>query len=581
MIQKPLKTLFAVVAVAVAAGALILAAGGPAVAQDRTIDPNVSVEQDQINTYSLNHVLQAGRQFFAVDFLEADGHGEGPNGPRSGQRTAWWQDAAIPSSFPFLRVNGLDSQSCFACHNSAGTAVPEDELFKTQKVGGVGGAADFASVLFGNADFPETLTHIVRTPPRAFGSAYVQELALEMTTDLEEIVQDTIDQAEANPGTVVHNDLITKGVDFGVVRARCNSSGTCDHRTDVEGIQDDLIVRPFQAKGVASTVRSFTKTALDFHHSLQGVEVVGINQDCDDDGLINEMGVDNVTPAGSVSDLQVQQSLGNVLALSAFTGMVRPPAEEPYLTSLPSGEQIFDDIGCSDCHVKSLTTRVDPQFRIELAEVADGCPDDCGAYGCMPRLGSFAEFRSAIHPAKEIAQKQLEKEASLEGGSTTTEKSSVQLVTAGEKASALSFCPSGFYCIDLNNPGTLPGDFHPRVQPNDDGSVDVRLFSDLKRHDLGPFLAQANPEQPDDMGNAIPNREWLTQKLWGVRDNGPWLHDGRARTIEEAIIMHAGELGNDPASEAYAAVQNFQALSNADQQKVLDFLNSLTVPLPQ
>ena len=578
MIRKPLKTLAGLVAIAVVAGALVLTAGGPAVAQDRTVNSSVSIEQDQINTYSVNRVLQAGRQFFAVDFLEADGHGEGDNGPRAGMRVALWKGAGLDEKFPFLRLNGLDSQSCFACHNSAGTHTPEGELFNTQKPGGVGGAADFASVLFGNALFPEEstgsgsfeqreapdfettgrLTHVVRTPPRAFGSAYAQELALEMTEELIEIVEDARSDAQANPGIGVIRQLTTKGVNFGTFSVTCSSSTSCSETLNNEGIGDDLIVRPFQAKGIAATVRSFSKTALDFHHSLQGVEVVGIDQDCDQDGLINEMAVDNVNPAFNSTALAVQQSLGNVLALSAFTGMVRPPTEASYAGN---GEAIFDEIGCSDCHVKSMETRVEPQFRIQIAQPADGCPTNCGGYGCSSQLGSFAEVDATVHPAKEAANATLQAKQS---GSF-----------------AAGFCPAGFYCIDLTNPGTLPGDFYPRIPANKDGTVTVRMFSDLKRHDMGVQLAQTTPPQADDAGNTIPNREWLTQKLWGVRDNGPWLHDGRARSLHEAIVMHAGENGNDTTSDAHGEVQNFLGLSAADQQEVVDFLESLTIPLPQ
>lgn len=570
-------------AVLAATGALLLTAAGMAVAQDRTVTSAVSVRQDQVGTYTLNHILEAGRQFFAVDFLEADGHGEGPLGPRAGQKIELWKGAGLDNTFPFLRINGLDSQSCFACHNSAGTAVARGELFKTQKPGGVGGSADFASVLFSNADFPEAplpgtggleaeatkfettgrLTHIVRAPPRAFGSAYVQELALEMTEELEEIVKEATAQAQANPGTQVQVDLITKGVDFGDFTIRCDSGGKCDEVRDVMGIQADLIVRPFQHKGVAATVRGFSKSALDFHHSMQAVEVVGVNNDCDDDDFINEMAVDINAPASGTSSVSVQQSLGNVLALSAFTGMLRPPTEAPSTAQIAAGEIHFTQIGCAECHVKSLTTRVNPKFRVQLGEPADGCPDvgNCGLYGCFSQLGSFAEADAAVHPAKDAANKTLAAKA------------------AGPLAA--NFCPSGFYCVELTNPGALPGDFKPRLPANANGSVTVRLFSDLKRHDLGNFLDQISPAQADDVGTPIPNEEWLTQKLWGVRDNGPWMHDGRARTIREAILFHAGEDGTDTNSDAYAAVNGFQILGGAQQNQVLEFLNSLTIPLPQ
>jgi hypothetical protein len=538
----------------------VLAAGTYAVAQDRTITTAVSIEQNQLaaGAYTNNQVLQSGRQFFAVSFLPADGHGEGPNGPRSQQRLDLWSPSTpFPLSIPFLRVNGLDSQSCFACHNTAGTAVPEHELFSTQKPGGVGGAGDFAVALLGSADFPDPLTHILRAPPRAFGSAYLQELALEMTRDLHGIEQQATAQAATQPGIPVTAALSSKGVSYGSITITCPTS-TCNNPTRdtsaVDGVSPDLIVRPLQHKGVAATLRSFVKSALNFHHSMQAVEVVGINTDCDDDGLINELAVDNVNPVSGVNSTPVQQSLGNVAALSAFTGMLRPPGVAPSSGSADKGKEIFVHVGCADCHKTSLTTRRDPKFRIELAAPAKGCPGSCSGYGCL-QLGSFAEADAAVHPAMKTVNQQA-------------------------KAISSSACPSGFYCMDLTNPGAVPPEFYPRLPANHDGTVTVPLYSDLKRHDMGQFLTQVDPQQADDSGNLIPNREWLTSKLWGVRDNGPWIHDGRARTLREAILMHAGADGTATDSDASPVIANYLALPLADQQAVVDFLETLTIPNP-
>jgi hypothetical protein len=549
------------------AAAAVLVAGGIAVAQDRTITAAVSIAQDDLaaGLYTPNQVVQSGRQFFAVSFLPADAHGEGPNGPRSEIRRELWGNFAtpFPLSVPFARVDGLDSQSCFACHNTAGTYVPPGELAKTQKPGPVGGAGDFAVALLSfpeeDSDFPERLTHILRAPPRAFGSAYLQELALEMTDDLLAIEETTLEQAKAS-GQSQTNPLITKGVSFGSITFTCLDPD-CDtvarDASAVEGVSPvDLIVRPFQHKGVTATLRSFTKSALDFHHSLQAVEVFGINVDCDDDDLINEMAVDNVNPVFSQNALPVQRSLGNVAALVAFTGMLRPPGRDFSSGGDPEkGEELFKEIGCADCHVPELTTRRRPQFRIELAEPGDGCPTSCGPYGCTS-LGSGIEADSAIHPAVKAVTAQR----------------------AAEKVAAL--CPSGFYCIDLTSPGPLPDEFFPRLPANGNRTVTVPLYSDLKRHDLGVFLTQTDPPQPDDVDTPIPNQEWLTSKLWGVADNGPWIHDGRARTLREAIVFHAGELGNDPNSEAHGEVQSYLGLPAADQQAVIDFLETLRIPIP-
>jgi CxxC motif-containing protein (DUF1111 family) len=62
--------------------------------------------------------------------------------------------------------------------------------------------------------------------------------------------------------------------------------------------------------------------------------------------------------------------------------------------------------------------------------------------------------------------------------------------------------------------------------------------------------------------------EWRTTPLWGVALAGPpFLHDGRAETLAEAILAHGGE--------ALATRERFQVLSAVDRQALLAFLDSL------
>lgn len=95
----------------------------------------------------------------------------------------------------------------------------------------------------------------------------------------------------------------------------------------------------------------------------------------------------------------------------------------------------------------------------------------------------------------------------------------------------------------------------------------VDLYSDLLLHDMGPELA-------DDRSDGTANgREWRTAPLWGLRVmpdflNGDrfLLHDGRARTVEEAIEHHGGE--------AATAREAFRRLDGADRAILVDFVES-------
>ncbi|MGH9763611.1 MAG: di-heme oxidoredictase family protein, partial [Blastocatellia bacterium] len=63
--------------------------------------------------------------------------------------------------------------------------------------------------------------------------------------------------------------------------------------------------------------------------------------------------------------------------------------------------------------------------------------------------------------------------------------------------------------------------------------------------------------------------------LWGVADTGPWLHDGRARTLKDAILFH-----ESPGSEADEVIEAFKKLAPEYQQDVVDFLLTLKLPGP-
>ncbi len=92
---------------------------------------------------------------------------------------------------------------------------------------------------------------------------------------------------------------------------------------------------------------------------------------------------------------------------------------------------------------------------------------------------------------------------------------------------------------------------------------EVALFSDLKRHDMGPGLAD-----PHDAIDRVGRSVFMTRRLWGLAETAPYLHDGRAPTIPEAILAHGGE--------AKGSRDAFAAMSAEDRGSVHVFLLSLT-----
>ncbi|CAG0960713.1 hypothetical protein MTYP_00713 [Methylophilaceae bacterium] len=119
-------------------------------------------------------------------------------------------------------------------------------------------------------------------------------------------------------------------------------------------------------------------------------------------------------------------------------------------------------------------------------------------------------------------------------------------------------------CAVCHVPELRTGDF-PRL-PALSNHV-IRPYTDLLLHDMGEGLADHRPDFH------ASGREWRTPPLWGiglakkVDPNAGFLHDGRARTLLEAILWHDGE--------GRASAQAVKNMPPPDRRALLDFLESL------
>jgi CxxC motif-containing protein (DUF1111 family) len=104
------------------------------------------------------------------------------------------------------------------------------------------------------------------------------------------------------------------------------------------------------------------------------------------------------------------------------------------------------------------------------------------------------------------------------------------------------------------------------------------LYSDLLLHDMGSGLegragyaaVPADTPSHDDKSEDSPQpspSEWRTAPLWGVADSGPYLHDGRAADLDQAIQLHGGE--------ASGVSEQYKALSPSDKLSIISFLKTL------
>jgi CxxC motif-containing protein (DUF1111 family) len=130
-----------------------------------------------------------------------------------------------------------------------------------------------------------------------------------------------------------------------------------------------------------------------------------------------------------------------------------------------------------------------------------------------------------------------------------------------EQAAAGRKLFSNIGCADCHTPKLGPAD---------------GIYSDLLLHQMGKELVGGgsygeppipDPDVPDD--GPSPS-EWRTPPLWGVADSAPYLHDGRAATLEEAILLHSGQ--------GQRAARRFASLNRNEQAELIGFLKTLRAP---
>jgi hypothetical protein len=107
------------------------------------------------------------------------------------------------------------------------------------------------------------------------------------------------------------------------------------------------------------------------------------------------------------------------------------------------------------------------------------------------------------------------------------------------------------------------GSGFPALRPPLGGSFVVKnIFTDLKRHDVGPGFYERNYD-------GTVHTQFMTTPLWGVGSTAPYGHDGRSINLMEVILRHGGE--------AQASAEAFARLAPRQQRAVVDFLNSLVL----
>lgn len=422
----------------------------------------------------------------------------------NGQRTTRVPRADLEAwrSHTPARSTGPNGFSCIECHNRP-----------------VADGAGSASLNVHRDPFHtgDLAKMIQRNTPHLHGMGALQRLAEEMTEALQDIMYEAGNAAYASQQSVTRQ-LSAKGIEFGQITAIPSPYDVQFDTRYVKGVDADLVVKPFQWKGNFATIRDFNNDAMHNELGVQPVELVGDDVDGDFDGVTNEATVGDITALTLYLAAQPRPTTRTELAKYGLGPEVTPEEQ----TQIAQGEQIFEQVGCASCHTPSFTINypvyAEPSFNHNYREALFPAGQNRIARGLDPRRPLVFDL-TADQPDNQV------------------------------------FDEYGNLIAHL---GALETD-------GTDAAI-IRPYGDLKRHRMGPALA----ESIDEAGTG--SDVFLTENLWGVGVTAPYLHDGRATTLTEAILWHGGDSAQSR--------RQFQQLPPADQAALIAFLNNLVIYLP-
>jgi di-heme oxidoreductase (putative peroxidase) len=338
-----------------------------------------------------------------------------------------------------------------------------------------------------------------RDAPHLFGLGLKEMLADEITTDLRSTRESAVQLAKRRKHPVSLR-LKSKGISYGTITG--NPDGSVD-TSKVDGVDPDLRVKPFFAEGSTISIREFVVGAL--HNEM------GLAASSDPDLHTASTGGRVVTPSGMVLDGS-KDKISAPPAPDKENGNEIDPALVDYLEFYllnyfkpahgqsneitERGRRLFDRIGCASCHMDNLTINHDRRV---------------------------ADVETVYDPGKGIMNSLF--------------ATAIPLFLETDNGSGL-----------------------PLKQPAGNPFVVKDIYSDFKRHDLGPNFYERN-------WDGTMQTQFLTRPLWGVGSTGPYGHDGRSVTLNDVILRHGGE--------SQASCDRYAALSDREQLALQTFLNSL------
>lgn len=356
-----------------------------ALGEGPVIREHVNQKEIDAGHWPLDALLRKGRELFVASFNAFDGAGR-PEATGDGTPTPRAQ-RAFPDNFN--RSSGPDSNTCVGCHN-------------LPRAGGGGDNVANVFVLAQLNEFTQDIsanTGNERNTMGMWGSGAIEMLAREMTADLQEIRKTAAQQAAATH-VAITLPLVTKGISFGKITANPDDSLNTDA---VEGVDKDLIIKPFHQKGVVVSVRQFTINAYNHHHGMQASERFGDGVDFDKDGVVDEL------------------TRGDITAATLFQAAMEIPGRviprHPVIEqAIQDGEGLFHKVGCTSCHLPAMTLNnpiysepnpYNPPGNLQMEDVAQPFTFDLTRQGPLPRLERTADGKAIVRAYTDLKRHKM------------------------------------------------------------------------------------------------------------------------------------------------------------------------------
>jgi hypothetical protein len=349
-----------------------------------------------------------------------------------------------------------------------------------------------------------------RDAPHLFGLGLVEMLADEITTDLRRIRSNAI-QSAAQTQAPQRRTLRSKGVSYGFITAL--PDGTLD-TSEVDGVNADLRVRPFFHHGGTISMREFIVGAFKAEMGLEAADP----DLCAATDPVNPVAV--TTPSGMVID-------------PALDAIERPAVCDP--TEDHDGDGVVNEIDAAvvDFMEFYLLNYFKPGLGRQTQRAQQGL-------ALMRSIDCTGCHRQNLQLAVDRRVADVETKHDPENGIFNR-----------------LFATATPLFEEFDD-----GNEFPQLVPRGESFQVKNIFSDFKRHDLGPAFHERQHD-----GSLVT--EFVTEPLWGVATTGPYGHDGRSINLEEVILRHGGD--------AEASRNAFAALPDHEQSAIIEFLQTLVL----